>query len=66
MDLEMIVTKWSKSDRERQISHGVAYKWNLIKMDLNEIIYKIETDLQISETNIWLPKGKHGVGVGIN
>ena len=22
-------TKWSKSDRERQISHDVTYMWNL-------------------------------------
>ena len=25
-------TKWSKSDRERQISYGIAYMWNLKKM----------------------------------
>ena len=24
-------TKWSKSDRERQISYGIAYMWNLKK-----------------------------------
>ena len=24
-------TKWSKSDRERQISYGTAYMWNLKK-----------------------------------
>ena len=23
-------TKWSKSDRERQISYDIAYMWNLI------------------------------------
>ena len=40
--------------------------WNLIKRDLNEIIYKMETDLQITETNMWLPMGKHGMGIGIN
>ena len=25
-------TKWSKSDRERQISYDITYMWNLIKM----------------------------------
>ena len=26
--------------------------------DTNRFIYKRETDLQISKTNLWLPKGK--------
>ena len=38
-------TKWSKSDRERQISYDIAYMWNL-KYDTNELIYKTETDSQ--------------------
>ena len=25
-------TKWSKSDRERQISYYITYMWNIIKM----------------------------------
>ena len=37
-------TKWSKSDRERQISHN-TYVWNL-KYDTNELINKTETDSQ--------------------
>ena len=42
--------------------------WNLIKKhDTNERIYKTETDLQIlNERNLQLPKGKSGVGRGIN
>ena len=39
-------TKWSKSDRERQISYDIAYMWNLKKKDTNELIYKTETDSQ--------------------
>ena len=40
-------TKWSHSNRERQI-YDIAYMWNLIfKNDTNELIYKTETDLQI-------------------
>ena len=49
--------KWSKSERERQISYDITYMWNL-KNDTNELIYKTETDSQTSETNLWLPKGE--------
>ena len=31
-----------------------------------ELIYKTETELQIPETNLWLPKGKCGWDRGIN
>ena len=37
-------TKWSKSDRERQI-YDITYMWNL-KNDTDELIYKTEIDLQ--------------------
>ena len=43
-------TKWSKSDRIRQIPYGIIYMWNL-KKNTNEFIYKIETDLQTSKTS---------------
>ena len=36
-------TKWSKSDRKRQISYDITSMWNLIKA-MNELIYKTETD----------------------
>ena len=36
-------TKWSKSDRERQISYDTTNVWNL-KHDINEHIYKTEID----------------------
>ena len=42
-------TKWSKTDRERQISYDIAYMWNLKKKkSINELIYKIErpTDIE--------------------
>ena len=38
-------TKWSKSERERQIPHDITYMWNL-KYGTNELIYKTETDSQ--------------------
>ena len=28
-----------------------------VKNDINEIIYKTETDSQIQRTNVWLPGG---------
>ena len=35
--------------------------WNL-KNITNELIYKTETDSQTQKTNLWLPKGKGGMG----
>ena len=37
--------KGNKSDREKQIPYDIAYMWNL--KDTNELIYKIETDLDL-------------------
>ena len=36
--------------------------WNLIKNDINELIYKTETDSQISKSKLWLSKRKWGTG----
>ena len=44
MQLE-IDTKWSKSEREREILCDTTYMWNL-KYDTNELIYKTEADSQ--------------------
>ena len=38
-------TKWSKSERERQIPYDITYMWNL-KYDTNELVYETETDSQ--------------------
>ena len=38
-------TKWSKSDRERQILYDNTYMWDP-KKNTNKLIYKIETDSQ--------------------
>ena len=35
-------TKWSKSERERQIPYYITYMWNL-KYGTDEPIYKTET-----------------------
>ena len=36
-------TKWSKSERERQMPYGIIYTWNL-KYDTNGLIHKTKTD----------------------
>ena len=36
------------------------------RIAIKELIYKTETDLQISKTNFWLPKGKRRWGEEIN
>ena len=36
-------TKWSKSERERQIPYDATYMWNL-KYDTNEPICETETE----------------------
>ena len=46
MDLEVIILKWRKSDREKQISYAINYMWHL-KNDTKEFIYKSEIDSQI-------------------
>ena len=33
-------------------------EFNFLKNDTNELIYTTEAVLQISKTNLWLPKGK--------
>ena len=38
-------TKWSKSDRERQMLYDITYMWDL-KNNTNESVYKTETDSQ--------------------
>ena len=38
-------TKWSKSERERQILYDITYIWNL-KFGTNKPIYETEADLQ--------------------
>ena len=54
--------KWSKSDRERQISYDVTYTQNLKKKDIREIVYKTEIDSQKQKT--YVTKGDSGAGLG--
>ena len=51
MDLDYH-TKWSKSDKERQISYEITNMWNLIKNDTKELVHKEETDSKTSKENL--------------
>ena len=42
-------TKWSKSEREKQIPYDITYMWNL-KCNTNELIYETETDSNREQT----------------
>ena len=44
MDLESIILSEVKSDREREKSYDISYKWNLKRNYTNELIYRTETD----------------------
>jgi len=44
IDLEIIIVS-ETSHTKRQILHDITYMWNL-KYNTNELIYKIETNLQ--------------------
>ena len=61
MDLVIIILSESEKGKYHMI---ITHMWN-IKYDINELIYKTETDSQTQKTNLWLPKGKR-MGGGIN
>ena len=59
-------TKWSQSERERQVSYDITYMWNL-KYGTNKPIYKTER-LTGSEKRHVVAKGEEGGeegGVGV-
>ena len=48
-------TKWSKSEKERQIPSDIIYMWNL-KYGTNELIYKTEKRLTDLENRLVVAK----------
>ena len=58
MDLENVILNEVRKRKIPYKSHDITYMWNLIKNDTKELIYKRETNAQISKPNLWLPKGK--------
>ena len=49
-------TKWSKSDRERQI-YGITNTWSL-KSRTNELVYRTEIKFRYIEDKLMVTKGK--------
>ena len=52
-------TKWSKPDRERQISYDIAYKWNL-KNDTKWTYIQNRNRCMDIENNLMVNKGEGG------
>ena len=50
--------KWSQSERKRQIPYVITHVESSFLSDINELIYKTETDLQISDVNLTVTKGE--------
>ena len=55
-------TKWSKSDREGEISYDISYVWNIKRNDTNEVAYKTDTvtDLENEFMVAWGNDGGKG------
>ena len=64
MDLEIVILSEVKSDRERQVSHDIAYVWNILKNGTNELIYKTEVEARMWKTILWL-SGDKEIGTDI-
>ena len=58
MDLEIIIL----GQREKDKHHMTSLIYRILKNDTKKLIYKIETDSQTQETNLWLPKREGGEG----
>ena len=58
-------TKWSKSDREGQISYDITYMWNLKKMVQMKLLTKQKQSHRCRKQPYGYQEGKGGWG-GIN
>ena len=47
-----------KESQTEKDKYHITFMWNLKKNHTNELIYKTETDSQMLNTNLWLPRGK--------
>ena len=57
-------TKWSKSNRERQISYDITYMWNIKKMTQMNLFTKQKQTQRLWKQTYGYQRGK--VGGGIN
>ena len=61
MDLEIIILSEARQRKKNTILYNLyveSSKTNKQKNDTQELIYKTETNSQISKSNLRLPKGK--------
>ena len=64
MDLEIILSEVGQKEKDNH--HIISLMCGNLKSDINELIYKTETDSQTSKTNMWLPKMTGGWGRGVD
>ena len=55
-------TKRSKSERERQISYGITYMWNLKTMIQMKLFPKQKQTHKLRKQTYGYQRGKHGGG----
>jgi len=53
----------AKSDREGEISYDIPYVQNLKRYDINEIIYRTETDSRLRKQNYCCPNEGWNEGI---
>ena len=53
-------TKWSKSEKEIQISYNITHMWNLTFIKDRSELFTKQKQIYRLKTNLWLPKGKPG------
>ena len=58
-ECKLVQPLWKSVWRKTNIIYQLHVESNFLN-DTNELIYKTETDSQISKTNVCLPKRKHG------
>ena len=63
MDLEVNILSEVNQTKTNIIGYH-SYVGSNFKNNTNELIYRTETDLQISKTNLWLLRQKRGRGEG--
>ena len=56
MNLEIIIQSEVRQRKDKY--HMISLTGGILKNDINELIYKTETDSQTQKTNLQLPKGK--------
>ena len=64
MNLEIIIL--SEVNQTEKDKYHISFTCGPKKMDINELLWRRETDSQSLKINLWLPKGIVGGGKGWN